>query len=265
MPSSTPTPRPLAPAPRPAPPHPGSLADRGRTQATAPPAWARPLGTPPPTSAPRRRHVWTTTAALAELWRTRRAITGVPGVGPRPAGPDDAAAWDDLDARVRTLTGRRRALHLPPPAGAQLPSHGRGARYGLTGRGGGGRCFGRCRRLWRPGVRRGGRRGVVAPGPVRLEGRAWSGWAPVTGVEVGTDGGPRRGPAVLAPDDGHRWAWRRWTCEWSAEPGDHVLSVRARDAAGNTQPLEQAWNRGGFANNLVQRVPVFCPDPGGAA
>ncbi|MER6038351.1 hypothetical protein ABT133_31330 [Streptomyces sp. NPDC001835] len=50
-----------------------------------------------------------------ELWRTRHAITGVPGLGPRPADPDDAAAWDDLDARVRALTGRRRPLHLPPP------------------------------------------------------------------------------------------------------------------------------------------------------
>ncbi|MGW3361218.1 AAA family ATPase [Streptomyces bungoensis] len=92
-----------------------SLADRGHTLATAPPTWARPLGPPPPTSTPRRRHVWATTAALVELWRTRHAITAVPGLGPRPADPNDAAAWDDLDARVRALTGRRRPLHLPPP------------------------------------------------------------------------------------------------------------------------------------------------------
>lgn len=92
-----------------------SLADRGHTLAAAPPAWARPLGDPPPTSAPRRRHAWATTAALVELWRTRHAITGVPGLGPRPAAPTDAAAWDDLDARVRALTGRRRPAHLPPP------------------------------------------------------------------------------------------------------------------------------------------------------
>ncbi|MFE4682783.1 hypothetical protein ACFRNJ_18395 [Streptomyces sp. NPDC056721] len=50
-----------------------------------------------------------------ELWRTRHAVTGAPGLGPRPADPSDAAAWDDLDARVRALTGRRRPLHLPPP------------------------------------------------------------------------------------------------------------------------------------------------------
>ncbi|MET8816394.1 MobF family relaxase [Streptomyces sp. NPDC004549] len=92
-----------------------ALADRGHTLAAAPPAWARPLGPPPPTSAPRRRHAWATTCALVELWRTRHAISGVPGLGPRPADPQDAAAWDDLDARVRALTGRRRPLHLPPP------------------------------------------------------------------------------------------------------------------------------------------------------
>ncbi|MFJ5817336.1 MobF family relaxase [Streptomyces sp. NPDC093108] len=92
-----------------------SLADRGHTLAPSPPAWARPLGPPPPTSAPRRRHAWATTAALVELWRTRHAITGTPGLGPRPADPTDAAAWDDLDARVRTLTRRRRPVRLPPP------------------------------------------------------------------------------------------------------------------------------------------------------
>ncbi|MFJ3658817.1 MobF family relaxase [Streptomyces nigra] len=92
-----------------------SLADRGHTLANSPPAWARPLGTPPPTSAPRRRHAWHTTAALVELWRTRHAITGAPGLGPRPADPNDAAGWDDLDARIRALTARRRPVHLPPP------------------------------------------------------------------------------------------------------------------------------------------------------
>lgn len=98
---------------------PRSLADRGHTLATNPPAWARPLGPPPPATAPRRRHGWAVTAALVELWRTRHAITAVPGLGPRPADPDDAAAFDDPPARVRALTGRRRPLTsrrpTPPP------------------------------------------------------------------------------------------------------------------------------------------------------
>ncbi|MFI1839406.1 hypothetical protein, partial [Streptomyces olivaceoviridis] len=59
--------------------------------------------------------MWATTAALVELRRIRHAITAVPGLGPRPADPGDAAAFDDLDARVRALTGRRRPVLLPPP------------------------------------------------------------------------------------------------------------------------------------------------------
>lgn len=72
---------------------------------------------------------------------------------------------------------------------------------------------------------------VVAPGPVLLEGRAWSGRAPVTSVEVSTDGGLTWHRARLEPDQGHRWAWRRWSSMWSAVPGDHVLSARAQDEA----------------------------------
>jgi len=43
---------------------------------------------------------------------------------------------------------------------------------------------------------------------------------------------------------------------WHAAPGDHVLTCRATDADGNTQPTEQRWNLQGMGNNLVQRVHV---------
>ena len=102
---------------------------------------------------------------------------------------------------------------------------------------------------------------AVRPGAVTLEGRAWSGRAPVTGVEVSTDGGRSWSPAELDRDDAHRWAWHPWRFSWTATPGHHVLSARATDAEGHTQPLDQPWNRGGFVNNLVQRVPVLCVDP----
>ncbi|MDQ0596891.1 DMSO/TMAO reductase YedYZ molybdopterin-dependent catalytic subunit [Streptomyces canus] len=101
---------------------------------------------------------------------------------------------------------------------------------------------------------------VVRPGEVPLEGRAWSGRAPVTRVEVSADAGHTWHETVLEPDDGHRWAWRRWRLAWTATPGEHLLSVRATDAEGHSQPLDQSWNRGGFAGNLVQRVPVLCLD-----
>ncbi|WP_328664731.1 sulfite oxidase [Streptomyces sp. NBC_00328] len=103
---------------------------------------------------------------------------------------------------------------------------------------------------------------AVPPGVVTLTGRAWSGRAPVTGVEVSTDEGRTWHPARLDPPNADRWAWRGWSFTWTATPGRHVLSARATDAEGHTQPVEQPWNRGGFVNNLVQRVPVHCLDPG---
>ncbi|MFE1442670.1 sulfite oxidase [Streptomyces sp. NPDC058739] len=102
---------------------------------------------------------------------------------------------------------------------------------------------------------------VVRPGPVELEGRAWSGRAPVTAVEVTTDDGATWRPAELEPPppgSAHRWAWRRWRLSWSAEPGRYLLGARATDARGNRQPDRPPWNRGGFANNEVHRHVVHC-------
>ena len=99
------------------------------------------------------------------------------------------------------------------------------------------------------------RRRVVRSGPVRIEGRAWSGWAPVSKVEVSIDGGDTWEPADLErAQASHGWA--RWTWTWQSELGSYVLACRATDASGRTQPLGQRWSRGGFANNTVQRVPV---------
>jgi DMSO/TMAO reductase YedYZ molybdopterin-dependent catalytic subunit len=93
-------------------------------------------------------------------------------------------------------------------------------------------------------------------GPVTLTGRAWSGWAPVERVEVSTDGGRTWFSAVLDPSS-ERYAWRRFTAEWIATPGEHTLSARAFDASGRQQPTDAPWNRGGFANNGIQRIPVI--------
>ncbi|MBA3432556.1 MAG: sulfite oxidase [Actinobacteria bacterium] len=97
---------------------------------------------------------------------------------------------------------------------------------------------------------------VVRGGECVVEGRAWSGEAEVVGVEVSTDGGEMWEEAKLEPDSLGRWAWRGWRYVWNAEPGQHELCCRARDEAGNVQPLESPWNVGGYANNAVQRVAV---------
>jgi sulfane dehydrogenase subunit SoxC len=89
-----------------------------------------------------------------------------------------------------------------------------------------------------------------------LQGRAWSGWGPVESVEVSVDDGSTWSEASLG-EPVSKFAWRGWSYEWQAEPGEHVLCCRATDAAGNAQPSEPAWNYDGFCNNAVQRVRVL--------
>jgi len=100
------------------------------------------------------------------------------------------------------------------------------------------------------------RRRIVAAGRCELRGRAWSGIADISGVEVSTDDGESWSDAEVERDGLGSWAWRAWRLEWDARPGEFVLCSRARDAAGNVQPLEPSWNVGGYANNAVQRVAV---------
>jgi sulfane dehydrogenase subunit SoxC len=100
------------------------------------------------------------------------------------------------------------------------------------------------------------RRRHLEPGPCLLEGRAWSGWGPVTGVEVSVDGGRTWAPAELA-DPPAADAWQGWSYRWEpAGPGDYELCCRARDASGREQPVEPGWNLGGYAGNHVHRVAV---------
>jgi sulfane dehydrogenase subunit SoxC len=97
---------------------------------------------------------------------------------------------------------------------------------------------------------------IVRAGECLLDGRAWSGWGEIVWVGVSTDGGETWAEAEIEDELDSPWAWRRWEYQWQAEPGEHELCCRARDEAGNEQPLQPAWNLGGYANNAVQRVPV---------
>jgi sulfane dehydrogenase subunit SoxC len=96
----------------------------------------------------------------------------------------------------------------------------------------------------------------LAPGPCRLEGRAWSGWGSIERVEVSVDDGRTWADAELgeAPSP---FAWRSWSYAWDAfGPGRRMLACRAADSAGNEQPDEPGWNLGGYANNAAHRMPV---------
>ena len=96
---------------------------------------------------------------------------------------------------------------------------------------------------------------VYSTGSHRVGGLAWSGEAPIAGVELSDDGETWR-PAQLGGLS-HRHAWRQWRVDWEpSAPGHHTLIARARDEAGNRQPMENAWTPLGYAVNGVQSVCV---------
>jgi sulfane dehydrogenase subunit SoxC len=97
---------------------------------------------------------------------------------------------------------------------------------------------------------------LVDQGLCLLEGRAWSGYGPITDVQVSWDGGATWDEAVLA-ERSSPWAWTGWSYTWEPpSPRRYELACRARDEAGNEQPIEPRWNLGGYANNTVQRITV---------
>jgi DMSO/TMAO reductase YedYZ molybdopterin-dependent catalytic subunit len=98
---------------------------------------------------------------------------------------------------------------------------------------------------------------IVEGSPVAVEGRAWSGHAPIARVEVSEDGGVSWMEARLTRDLDGPWAWVRFDLDWEPpRAGAFSLCSRATDGTGATQPLEPEWNVGGYENNAVQLVPV---------
>ena len=83
------------------------------------------------------------------------------------------------------------------------------------------------------------RRGAqVDAGPVAVGGTAWAQHTGISAVEVQVDDGPWS-TATLG-DEISVDTWRQWSWTWDAEPGEHVLRVRASDATGETQTSQAA-------------------------
>lgn len=90
----------------------------------------------------------------------------------------------------------------------------------------------------------------------QLRGRAWSGWAPISRVEVCLNGGASWSDAKLEPPRSV-YGWVGWRFEATLpEDGEYELCSRATDAAGNVQPDDPPWNLWGYSNNAVERVRV---------
>ncbi len=75
---------------------------------------------------------------------------------------------------------------------------------------------------------------TLSDGHYRIAGMAW-GPTPIAAVEVKVDDGPWM-KATLAEADKSPFAWRFWHLDWPATPGEHTITSRAIDIAGNVQP-----------------------------
>jgi DMSO/TMAO reductase YedYZ molybdopterin-dependent catalytic subunit len=72
-----------------------------------------------------------------------------------------------------------------------------------------------------------------ANGGYRIVGAAWG--APISRVEVLIAGGPWM-PATIDRTEEAPFAWRIWALDWNPRPGEHTITSRAVDTAGNVQP-----------------------------
>ncbi len=119
------------------------------------------------------------------------------------------------------------------------------------------------------------RNAQVSAGPLQLSGFALAGAGAVAAVEIQVDGGAWAAADLvplseIATSEGlstaaleqvkrsfgfpFRGVWVKWRHTWNATAGQHTLAVRARDAAGNVQPVSDPNVMDG--SNAIVQVPV---------
>ncbi len=101
------------------------------------------------------------------------------------------------------------------------------------------------------------RRGQQIPsGQHIIEGKAWSGSGQITKIEFSPDNGKTWLIGEIV-DAETQYGWRSWKCVWNADvKGRYLISVKATDSTGISQPEQFDWNFRGFANNSIHTVPV---------
>ena len=99
------------------------------------------------------------------------------------------------------------------------------------------------------------RKRLVSAGLIPLMGRAWSGGGKkISKVEVLCNS---KWVKATLDYSKSKYSWTKWSLDWLATPGHHILSCRATDETGDTQPEDPIFDVGGFANNSIQKIDVF--------
>ena len=95
----------------------------------------------------------------------------------------------------------------------------------------------------------------VEQGELPVRGVAWSGAAPIARVEVSIGGGPWQEARLVSERKRH--SWQGWELLARLEQkSSTVISARATNMAGRTQPDVPEWNRLGYGNNAIQKIRV---------
>ena len=93
------------------------------------------------------------------------------------------------------------------------------------------------------------------PGELAIRGVAWSGFAPIARVEVSV--GDDSWQEARLVGESPLGSWRRWELVTRVDrPGALIVRARATDQAGNAQPISAEWNRLGYGNNSIERIPL---------
>jgi DMSO/TMAO reductase YedYZ molybdopterin-dependent catalytic subunit len=92
---------------------------------------------------------------------------------------------------------------------------------------------------------------AIPPGPTAVAGVAWAPSRGISAVEVQVDDGDWQPCTLGEATSEHTWV--QWRLEWDADPGDHVLRVRATDGDGEVQTSEVASPAPNGASGLHAR------------
>lgn len=97
---------------------------------------------------------------------------------------------------------------------------------------------------------------AVEGGTIRVRGKAFSGAGPIRSVEVSADNGKTWQHSEVEPQR-KSGGWQEFAIDVVVDKlGVITLMSRATDVIGNTQPLEHAWNPGGYVRNSVDTIEV---------
>jgi sulfite oxidase len=99
---------------------------------------------------------------------------------------------------------------------------------------------------------------LLKQGPSMLRGYAIALGRGIARVDVSIDGGQSWRQAELENDPAAPWSWTFWRIAIDLPKGEHELTVRAWDSAGQTQPAlpDDIWNFKGYLSAALQRVHV---------